>query len=113
MFDIPKQIDGRTDLFLYEIFFLFRCIGLVDQLVICRADPEPRASVVSEVNNVLALDLLNINLGCNKYRFLSSVSPARIRIKDADLGDLVVEFVNVATRFLCEMLESVRLQIFE
>ena len=68
MLNISQQIDGGADFILDKILCLFRCIALIEQMVISRTDPQPRAAVVDKIDDVLALDLFDINFGRNVNR---------------------------------------------
>src|ERR1044072_152837 len=106
MLDVAEKVDGGPDLFLDKVLCLFLRVWLIDKLMISRADPESRAAVVSKVDDVLSLDLLDVHLGCDKDRLFSGVLPTRIRIEYADLVDLFIQLVDVASGVLREMLEA-------
>ena len=66
-----------------------------------------------KVDHVFVFELLDVNFRSDKDRFFRRISAARIRIEHADLIDLVIQLVNVATRIFRKMLQTVRLQVFE
>src|SRR4030095_4425775 len=111
--DVAEQVDRRADLLLDEILRLLRRVRLINELMKCRTDPQPRAAVVCEVDHILAFDLLDINFGSYEDRFFRGIFPAGIRIEYADLVDLFVKLVNIAAGIFGEVLQPVRLKIFK
>src|SRR5687768_8778987 len=112
VFDIPQKIDRGADLFFYEVFGFFRRVRLIDELMICRAYSQTRTAVIGEVDHVLALDLFDVHLGCDEYRFFRGVPATGIWIEHADLIDLFIELMNIPPRVFGEVLEPMRLKIF-
>ena len=81
--------------------------------MICRADPQPRASVIDKIYDIIVLELFNIDLWRNIHGLFGGIATAGIGVENADLLDLSIEIVHLDTGIFRKMLKPMGLKVFE